>query len=166
MSTTAILMTDSHRVLGELRTGGERLQDLLNNKLTTCLQIHNVQVFRRSEATHPPLHFPELTLSKLLLNIVLLQEDQHEAPTKRLYGYVPKNRYQTFLTVSGYEVQGDLHFTTPPKPEVILTDTLTSFIPVTQATVTTAPSAGQSWSSSVVFVRRSAIALFRAAIQP
>ena len=75
-----------------------------------------------------------------------------------------KISYDTFLTVNGYEVQGDIHFTSSPKPELFLTETITSFVPVTQATVTSTQEATQSWSTSVVFVRRQAISLFRAAI--
>jgi hypothetical protein len=164
MQTTVMLMTDSHHILGEMNMGGERLQDVLNNKLNACIHIHNAQVFHQTEAVYAPAHFPDLTVSKLLLNLVLFQEDKYEAPTKRLYGFVSKNRYDTFLTVNGYEVQGHIHFTSPPKPEIFLTDTITSFVPVTQATVTCTQEATQSWSTSVVFVRRHAIALFRAAI--
>ena len=164
MQTTVMMMTASHRILGQMNTGGERLQDILNNKLHASIQLYDAQVFRQTEAVCEPTHFPELTVSKLLLNLVLFQEDKYEAPTKRLYGFVSKNRYNTFLTVNGYEVQGHIHFTSPPKPEIFLTDTITSFVPVTQATVTCTQEAPQSWSTSVVFVRRHAIALFRAAI--
>jgi hypothetical protein len=164
MQITMMLMTDSHRILGQMNTGGERLQDMLNNKLNTCIHIYDAQVLRQIESGCAPVHFPELTVSKLLLNLVLLQEDKHEAPTKRLYGFVSKNHYDTFLTVSGYEVRGHIHFTSLPKPEIFLTDTITSFVPVTQATVTCTQETTQSWSTSVVFVRRHGIALFHAAI--
>jgi hypothetical protein len=162
MQTTVMLMTDSHRIFAQMNTGGERLQDLLNNKLNTCIQLYDAQIFPQAGATAPLAHFPEMTVSKLLLNLVLFQEDKYEAPTKRLYGFVAKNSYETFLTVSGYEVQGHLHFASLPRPEIFLTDTITSFVPVTQATVTCTQEATRSWSTSVAFVRRQAIALFRA----
>lgn len=161
MQTTVMLMTDNHRILARINTKGERLQDTLNNKLNTCIQIHDAQVFRHSESAGPHTHFPEMIVSKLLLDLILLQEDEHEAPTKRLYGFVSKNSYNTFLAVNGYEVQGHIHSTSPPKSE-FLTDTLTSFVPITQATVTYTQEATHSWSTSVVFVRRHAIALFQA----
>jgi hypothetical protein len=162
MQTNVILMTDSHYILGQMDAGGKRLQDVLNNKLNTCISIYDAQLFRPSGEVCESAQFPEMTVSKLLLNLVLLQEDTHEAPTKRLYGFVSKNSYDSFLAVSGYEVQGHIHFTSPPKPEIFLTDTLTSFVPVTQATVTCTQDATRAWSTAVVFVRRHAIALFHA----
>ena len=92
MQTTVILMTASHYILGQMDTGGERIQDVLNNKLNACINIYDAQLFRQSGAVCESAHFPEMTVSKLLLNLVLLQEDKHEAPTKRLYGFVPKNQ--------------------------------------------------------------------------
>lgn len=160
LDTSIMLATASHRIVGQITTAGQRLLDILNNKLNTCISVHGVTGFRYRDAKTPIIHFPVVTVPKPLINLLFIQEQRHEAPTSRLYGFVQKNSYATFLTVAGYEVRGYLHFTSPPKPELFLTDTLTTFVPVSQATVSCAEDGSLSWETPVVFVQRSAIALF------
>ncbi len=160
LQTAVMIMTASHRIVGQIGSVGQRLNDILNNKLNTYLKIYHAEIFRHTDADTLIAHFPAITLPKALVNLVLLQEQTHEAPTKRLYGFVHKDAYQTFLAVSGYEVQGCLHFTALQKPEIFLNDTLTSFVPVTQATVTCSNDSSRAWQTSVVFVQRCSIALF------
>jgi hypothetical protein len=152
-------MTESHRVVGRMINANQRLQDILNNKLSSCLSIFEATIYR--PGTEQPLTYcAEVTLPKSQVNLVLVQEQRHEAPTKRLFGYVQKDIYETFLAVAGYEVRGRLHFTTLLRPEIFLTDATSSFLPVTQATVTLAGDSALSWETTVVFVRRFAINLF------
>ncbi|MCL4861992.1 MAG: hypothetical protein KJZ93_21435, partial [Caldilineaceae bacterium] len=71
-----------------------------------------------------------------------------------------KDVYPTFLTVPGFEVKGGIHFTTLQKPEIFLTDTTTTFVPVTHATIVSASAPHCSWSVPVVFVPRASIMIF------
>ena len=160
LQTGIMLMTASHRIVGRIGTVGQRLSDILNNKLNTCLKVYSAEIFRHTDAATAIAHFSAITLPKAMINLVLLNEETHEAPTKRLYGYVQKDTYLAFLTVPGYEIKGTIHFTTLQKPEVFLTDTVTSFVPVSQAMVVSANDAQSSWTTSVVFVLRTSIALF------
>jgi hypothetical protein len=161
IDTSVMLTTFSHRVMGRVVTGGQRLHDVINNKLNTCLNLFDVTIFRHTDAERPAAHFSTVTVPKSLIHLALVQEQKHEAPTKRLYGFVAKNTYPTFLTVAGYEVQGSLHFTSLPKPELFLTDTSTSFIPVSQATVVSVADPTTAWEATVVFAQRAAIATFQ-----
>jgi hypothetical protein len=156
--TFVMLMTASHRSVGHIVTAGHRLHDIINNKLSSCLTVYDVEVFRPQGPETPIAQFCEVTIPKGQINLILLQEQMHEAPTNRLYRYVQKNVYQTFLTVSGYEVQGRLHFTSLQKPELFLSDTSTSSIPISQATVTSVEDGLPAWQASAVFVRRASIA--------
>jgi hypothetical protein len=165
MQTAVMVATASHRVAGRLMNAGLRLHDIVNNKLSTCLTLQEVELFRHT-ADRRHSRLSEVTLPKELINLILLLEQQHEAPAGRLYGYVQKNVYPTFLTVAGYEVAGHLHLTTIQRPELFLIDTITPFIPITQATVTCVGGVEASWTTSVVFVRRAAIALFQVGAQP
>lgn len=160
LQTAAILMTASHRVVGRIGTVGQRLSDILNNKLNTCLKVYSAEIFRHTDTDIPLARFPAITMPKATIDLVLLNEGVHEAPTKRLYGYVQKDVYPTFLTVSGFEVRGGIHFTTPQKPDIFLTDTITTFVPVTQATVVSSSAPHCSWTTPVVFVPRTSIVIF------
>jgi hypothetical protein len=159
LQTSILLTTESHRVVGRILNANQRLQDILNNKLSSCINVYEAAIYRPHEEK-PVTHCAEVTLPKSQINLVLIQEQRHEAPTKRLFGYVQKDMYETLFAVAGYEVRGRLHFTSLLKPEILLTETTTSFLPVTQATVTLASDGMFSWEASVVFVRRFAISLF------
>lgn len=161
LETSVMVATFSHRVVGRMVNAGQRLHDVINNKLSTCLSLFDVTLFRHTDAGRAAARFPTVTVPKPMIQLALVQEQTHEAPTKRLYGFVEKTLYPAFLTVAGYEVQGCLHFTSLPRPELFLTDTSTSFIPVSQATVVCAVDLATSWKVPVVFVQRSAIALFQ-----
>lgn len=160
LQTSVTLTTASHRIVGRIVNAGQRLHDILNNKLSTCLNLYDVNLFRPTDGATPFASFPFVTMPKALINLVLIQEQQHEAPAKRLYGYVQKDTHQTWLAVAGYEVKGYLHFISIPKPELFLTDTITSFVPVTQATVTCVADSARTWQAPVVFVQRCSIILF------
>lgn len=160
LQTAAMLMTTNHRVVGRIGTVGQRISDVLNNKLNTCLKVYSADLFRHTDADASFSHFSAVTIPKSKIHLVLLREEVHEAPTKRLYGYVQKDIYPTFLTVPGYEITGAIHFTSLQKPEVFLTDTITSFVPVTQATIVSTSNPNHSWTTPVVFVLRTSIAIF------
>ncbi|HMN30035.1 MAG TPA: hypothetical protein PKE45_17920 [Caldilineaceae bacterium] len=160
LRTAAMLMAGSHRLTGHIVIAGQRLQEILNNKLSACLTVYDSHLFRRTGAQSPVVQLPEFTIPKTMLDLVLLREEHHELPTKRLYAFVQKGHYPVFLTIAGYEVQGQLHLASYQKPERILDDAGSNFIPITQATVTCADEPEQVWETPVVFVRRSAIVLF------
>ena len=53
--TSVILLTASHRFQGEINTGGQRLQEVVNNSLTDYVQIDNAQIYtlaNQSEMLH------------------------------------------------------------------------------------------------------------------
>jgi hypothetical protein len=159
LHTAVMVMTDSHRLLGRVVTVGQRLQEIVNNKLAASINLYDGQLFRPDGNAEPVAHLAEVTLPKTGINLILLQEEKYEAPAKRLYTYVPKDIYPTYLTVTGYEIQGQLHLTSKQKPEILLTDTSTTFLPITQATIASVAAPALRWNPSVVFVRRAAIAL-------
>jgi hypothetical protein len=159
LHTSVMLMTESHRLVGRVVTVDQRLQEIINNKLTASINLYDVQLFRPHECETPIAQFAEITLPKTQINLILHEESTYEAPTKRLYTYVPKDIYPIFVTITGYEIQGQLHLTSRPKAEAILNDTSTTFLPITQATVTSVAGGNQEWNRNVVFVRRAAIAL-------
>ncbi len=160
IQTSIMLLTSTHRIVGQIVSAGQRLQDILNNKLNTYLNLYDVEIFGALGKAGASIRCPDVTVPKDSINLVLIQEQVHEAPTQRLYRYVQKSTYQTFLTVPNYEIHGYLHFTSFQKPEIFLADTATSFVPITQAQVICAIDAKQTWELPVVFARRFAIELF------
>lgn len=160
VQTSIMVVTTTHRAAGRVVIAGQRLQELLNNRMNTYVNLYDAELLPVRNYKDMPSHYSDLTIPKNSINLVLLQQQHHEAPTQRLYRYAAKSAYPTFLTVPNYEVQGYLHFTTLQKPEVFLADTSTSFVPVTWAQVTCTAAVEQTWQTAVVFVRRCAVELF------
>ncbi len=156
-----ILITYEHRFTGQVPTGGRRLLDILNDRTTEYLHIHDVQVFRSTDTGTCIAAFPEAVVRKADLSLVLITTEKHEAPEKRLYGFVPKKLYHVFLTVPGYEVQGRLHLTaSSPEPVAVLARETSEFFPITQATVSQVDGAAGTLQVPVIIVNKTSITLF------
>jgi hypothetical protein len=156
-----ILITYEHRFIGRVPTGGQRLLDILNDRSTDYVHVHDVEVFRNTDPETCIATFPEAVVRKADLSLVLITGEKHEAPEKRLYGFVPKKLYHVFLTVPGYEVQGRLHLAlSSPEPVTVLARETGDFFPVTQATVSQVGGAGGSLQVPVIIINKASIALF------
>ena len=156
----AKIITSDYLFTGIIACNGQRLQEILNNNLTNYLRLHEVQVFRSTDTATEIADFREATIAKAKIDLVLGYNDEHEAPNKRLYAYVPKNRYEVCITVSGCVVRGQLHMPSAPDSYAFLVQEAREFFPLTDATILFASSASQPLQSSVAMVRKAAIALF------
>lgn len=153
----ATLITQAHLFKCKVATGGQRLQEVLNFTLTTYLQIFDVSVYRYSNLSELVVKYAKATILKSDLNLVLIQNETYEAPQKRIYAYVQKNNMRAFMSVSNYDVQGFMHFTSYIDPLSFLALDSKSFVPVTQAVIHQGSHVGEPLSSPVALVRRTAI---------
>jgi hypothetical protein len=158
-SIAVMLMTHTHRITGRVNHADQRLQDVVNNKLSQVLNILDARLYRPANAQTMVAHLPAITVPKVHVNLILLDEQHHEAPTKRLFSFVQKQTFDAFLAVPGYEVEGCFHFTSPQRPEYFLIDTITTFVPITAATITSVDNPALTWETPVLFAQRSAINL-------
>ncbi len=143
-----------------IASNGQRLQEILNNSLTNYMRLHEVQVFRTTDTATQIADFREATICKAQIDLVLVHNEEYEAPGKRLYAYVPKNRYETCVTIPGCVVRGQLHMPSVPDSYAFLVQESREFFPITDATILFASSASQPLQTSVAMVRKAAIALF------
>lgn len=154
------IITSDYLFTGRLTSSGQRLQDTLNNTLTDYVRLHEVQVFRITATAHQIADFREATVSKAHIDLVILQREDHEAPTKRLYAHIPKNRYDACVTIRSCVVRGLLHMPSAPDAQAFLVQEGRTFFPITDATIFLPSATSEPLQASVVMVRKSAIAFF------
>lgn len=157
--TAVILITHEHRFTGTVPTLGQRLLDMLNDKTTDYLHIHDVQVFRSTDPETCIAAFPEAVVRKADLSLAIITGEKHEAPEKRLYAFVQKRAYHVFLTVPGYEAQGRLHLPRSAEPVAVLARDTDTFFPITQATVSRVGS-DERLEVPVIIINKESVALF------
>lgn len=161
--TTAVtLLTASHRFQGEINTGGQRLQEILNNSLTDYLQVDNAQLYTLANQNEMLRAEKRATVHKVQIQLAVIGEQKHEAPEKRQNYRVQKSFYEVFCVAGNYEITGFLHL---PRYTVdtiaILARELKMFFPLTEATVTYDVRDRSSLNASVVLVNKAALSLFQ-----
>lgn len=137
MATTysVVFLTARHSISGDLVLQDQRLSDFLNDRRDTALTLSNTRIARLSEPSRILEQHAESVVPKTWI-VVAFEPPQKEIPqSKRLFGYVQKQRYQVFLSLEGMEVRGTLH--TPGGLDLrrLLATTSDSFLPITQAVV-------------------------------
>jgi len=140
--------------------------DLLNDRTTEYLHIHDVQVFRSSAPEARIASFPDAVVRKEDLSLVLIIGERHEAPEKRLYAFVPKRPHHVFITVPGYEIRGNMFLTGAAEPVSILARETGQFFPVTQATVSGIGAVGEPIEAPVILINKDTVALFYVGEEP
>lgn len=156
------LLTASHRFHGEVNTGGQRLQEVLNNSLTDFVQLENAQIYTLANQTEMLYEEKRATIQKSQLQLVVIGEQKHEAPEKRQNYRVQKSFYEVFCVAGSYEVTGLLHLPRHTRDTIaILVREVKMFFPLTEATLTYDVRSRSALGASVVLVNKSAVSLFQ-----
>ncbi|MEZ4735105.1 MAG: hypothetical protein R3E79_49040 [Caldilineaceae bacterium] len=160
--TPVTLLTASHRFQGEIHTGGQRLQEIVNNSLTDYVQLENAQVYTLANQTEMLHAEKRATIQKSQLQLVVFGEQKHEAPDKRQNYRIQKSFHEVFCVAGSYEVTGFLHLPRYTTDTIaILARDLKVFFPLTEATVTYDVRARSALNASVVLVNKAAVSLFQ-----
>lgn len=161
--TTAVtLLTASHRFRGEIITGGQRLQEVLNNSLSDFVQLENAQIYTIANQTEMLYTEKRATVQKPQLQLAVIGEQTHEAPEKRQNYRVQKSFYEVFCVAGSYEVTGFIHLPRYTQDTIaILVREMKVFFPLTEASVTYDVRSRSALNASVVLVNKAAVSLFQ-----
>ena len=156
---SALLIGHEHHIRGSILTDGRRLLEILNAKTTDYLEVNNARVFRRDAAEECIAKLSTVVVTKVSISLIVVIEEKHEAPERRLHAFTPKVRYPVFLTLPGHEVAGKIHLTYAPDAKAVLARDTDDFFPLTDAVVARANSVG-SLKANVVMVNKAHLGLF------
>ncbi len=105
---TADFFTHSYRISGQVDTGHKRLSEMLNDGLTSYLELRKAFV---SRITRPGEIIATHTVSALRKDGILfavLAAPEQSVTNRAAYSFVSKRRYKVFLTVPSFEIEGHL----------------------------------------------------------
>lgn len=160
--TAVTLLTASHRFQGEINTGGQRLQDLLNNSLSDFIHLENAQIYTLANQTEMLYAEKHATIQKAQLQLIVIGEKKHEAPVKQQNYRIQKSNYEVFCVAGSFEVTGLLHLSRYTQdPIAILAREVKMFFPLTEAAVTYDVRSRSALNAQVVLVNKVAVSLFQ-----
>ncbi len=162
------LITHEHCFKATVYTRGQRLLDMLNDRTTDFLQLNDVEVYRYSAPEDCIGTFEEAIVRKDDLHLTIITREEHEAPTRRLFGFVEKVPYHVFLTVPGYEVRGQMHLGQrhDHSPIAVLSQQMGRFFPVTGARASQAWTGEAILETQVIMVNKQSLSLFYLGEEP
>src|SRR6185295_3671123 len=127
-----LVVTGRHSLSCSLAHGDQRILEVLNDRSSEFLQIKDVEVHRCLciECTEK---LDEATIRKSAIDFVLLRQDKHEAAHRRPFAFVDKHPYRANLLLGEHEIEGILMLKGATDPVVALGREASSFIPITNA---------------------------------
>jgi hypothetical protein len=128
--TEVFVATAEHLLFGKLQTGGNRVQEVLNDINSSFLRLRDATVFRGASVPIRPA--PLLLLSKQQIVFAALSGSRYEAPEKRRYAFADKKHCTCFLIASGYEIEGTVSLKGAVDPIIALNSELCDFFPVAE----------------------------------
>jgi hypothetical protein len=154
----AILFTETHCVSGFIAGTGQRLLEILNDSHSQYVKLTEATLQTLGEGQ--PVQLPEATIPKPRIVVCALTTASHEAPDKRRYAYVEKRKKKAFVIAQNYEIRGILSLKGTAEAVAALGQELSSYFPLTDATIRHAPS-NQALSVTVAIVNKQFVSLFQ-----
>jgi hypothetical protein len=156
---TADFFTHSYRISGQMDTGHKRLSEMLNDELTSYLELRKAFVSRISRpgeiiATHT---VSALRKDGILFAVLAAQEQR--VTNRATYSFFSKRRYDVFLTVPSFEIKGYLEMTGKLDLKTVLVMKGT-FLSLNEGEARASSLAEISFSGEEILVNQSWIGLF------
>jgi hypothetical protein len=146
------IVMDSHRVIGNIRTGApRRLIDILNALTDEFFIIHNAYVDDPfDDADVPPRRFDILQVRRKAVLFAIPRNGFD--PVDAEFEKVAKDYVPSTIVLPGFEVRGDLHVLHGSDPAHVPLPTHRHFIAVSEAVVRCSHGRPMTWREKVIFV--------------
>ncbi len=157
---TADFLIDGYRISGEVRTTINPLADVLNDSLQSHLEIENVYVSPIQEPANITGHYTTGHLRKQNILMAVLHRAEDGLPRRQTFANPAEGAtLPIFLTVSGFEVRGQLSSEVTEDLERLLVLTAERFIPIASAVATTIPAPAVTFQGGIILVNREYIGI-------
>jgi hypothetical protein len=134
--TRVIVVVSQHWIVGSMPSNGQRIQDILRDENSNYARLMDVQIYADANHTACLAVLPQAMVPKERIELVILPEEQHEAPVKRWNNFTARSTAKISGIVSRYYVEGELQL--PPSTLDVLravTQQLGTFFPITRASL-------------------------------
>jgi hypothetical protein len=102
------LLIHNYRVSAQVDTRHRTMNDLLNDRLTSYLELFDCYVSRVDQPGQIVAHYPQAMLRKEGISFAIVPEDQSRPSGQRAYSYMGRSRYEVFLALPFFEVKGEM----------------------------------------------------------
>jgi len=149
--------THQHRITGRLRTGGQRLTDLLNDDLTSTMELSKVEVRRHLSPNKVVATHVSALLEKQGILFAISGGGGARAAERSFYRHVDTTEWDVLVTLPNFELTGKFHIRGTSDLKTMLLAWTGQFIPITRAKAVFTLFPDASFSSDVMIVNRSHI---------
>lgn len=156
----ADIFTSSHRFSASIPIYNRRLADILNDRLTDFLQVHNVYVSRINKPGEIVGTYKLASLIKNHINFVLLPTEADGLSKEHKYNAFSKSNEDVFITLPSFEINGRLEIIGKFDLKAILAIGTTKFMPIFQGTAVNSSNTQVSFGGPVLLVNKAALELF------
>ncbi len=156
----ADFFTDSYRMSGHVPVGKRRLADMLSDRLSNFLSLQDIYVSRIHKPGEIAAHYRTGSLIKSQINFVILPTKADGMSKDHVYAALSRQMQPVFITVPYFELQGVLNIIGKPDLQTLLATGIDQFVPLLNATATTAAAPQVQFSGPVILVNKSSIEIF------
>ena len=155
------LFTGDYRVSGRIAVGTSGLYGLLGNPNSDYLQLEDVYVSRISEPGVIVTSYPTCAFSKSNVSFIVLQDRRDGMPSKSQLGRYNRGRpAHAFMTVPGFEIQGEVFVEGKLSPTAMLAQSVRRYQFVYGAKASSALSPDVSYTGDLIVVDVRQIGIF------
>lgn len=159
MATPVIIVISDYWLVGNVPSTDRRIQDVLRDEGSDYVSLHDVQVHSTARQHAAVATLSQTLTPKSRIELVILPESKHEAPTKRMNNLSPRECSHVFVTVGTYRVEGKLHLPSlSNNPTYTLSNQIGRFFAVTEAMLK--PAGPKPLKVPVLFVNRDHLGCF------
>lgn len=149
--------THQYRITGSVRTGGQRLTDLLDDELSSSLELKDVQVGRIATPKEVVATHASALVEKDAILFAIDKREDSTSTVSRFYKHVETMQWDVFLTVPSFELTGRMHVRGTGDLRTMLLTWTRKFIPLTQAKAVFTLIPEISFAGEVIIVNKSYI---------
>lgn len=156
----ADIFTSSHRFSANIQVQNRRLGDILNDRMTDYLPVHNVYVSRINKPGEIVGTYKLASLIKRHITFVVLSTEADGLSKEHKYNAFSKSNEEVFITLPSFEINGRLEIIGKLDLKAILTIGTTKFMPIFQGIAVNSNHPEVTFSGPVVLVNKEAVNLF------
>lgn len=151
------LVTETHHVVGHLRTGELRLSDILNLESEDSLLLSDVQATPLDGTVAIPLTKDLAYINKDGIVFGIPREPSstpEERQQLRSFPYTERSRHQVVMVLPRFTITGYIHLVRTSNIRTALRSLDRTFVPFSEATVAYVARSGVGWRAPVIIVNR------------
>jgi hypothetical protein len=154
---SAEFFTHQHRIAGAVRLGGLRLTDVLNDDLTSSVELKRLEITRHLTPNKVVASYASALLDKKGILFAIGGRESGKATERSFFRHVDTTEWDVLVTVPFFELRGKFHVRGTGDLKTKLLSWTGQFIPLTEAEAVFTLYPEVTFSGDVIIVNRAHI---------